>query len=1166
MQVNGNSTPMARHRVLVAAAASAALAAAATAAPTAAAATPSASQAASVHAGAPAPRQVRPAEIRRAAVRPPAALARLTTAEAAAAARAKATHRTVPGDAATTETSATLAHPNGTFTMSTYAAPVRVKVHGTWRPVSAALHRTASGAFSPSAVPSGLALSGGGRGPLAVLTSLAGGRLALTFPVPLPAPVITGDTATYRSVFPGVDLRVSATTLGGISTTLVIHNAAAARNPKLRTLRLAVATRGLHLSADAAGNLAATGPRGRTEFQGATPMLWDSPTRGAAGPGPAAARAGTTAQPAGDGHHAPVVRHEKRRQWRRRDSAAGSGRRWAPLSVRVSGRALTLTPAARLLSRSAAYPAYISSSITSDVTQCQTTQDNNTESCVSPVAGLDGAFVETQQACPANKFYGQQQGEEVDGVDYYGNGAGYNGFDSCIGAYRAYYQFDTSNLDPSMHIISAVLTAWDNYGAQYSCPSDKISLDWSGEIGRDTDWANQPGDAAGDSRRTATVKGGPNPGSTCAHGQTPQWTIQYAMIAAAANSYPTMTFMFTGDESPGGDLIRLGDNPDIITTFDRDPKAPADLETLPIAPHATPGGGAQACDPSNSMTDPVWLGGQDVSQPGGALSATIAPNVADEPVRAGYTVWDDMQDGAHLSQPDSNYYPTSGTASSTTDTPLGFSLEDGHFYGWTADSEVSGIPVNTDGPFTTPAAGNCYFAVDTTDPTPPAVSSSAFPAAGTWATGDVAGDSGTFKFSSTDPIPTAYPCTTDNAPVNCLASGVYEFEYSLDQPLPSSPPTATGCPTMQSPGVVLASNRNSLGDPSTATSCPLTVSLWGTHTLYVDAFDAAGNVSQAQYNFYVPWQPGSGTPTPGDINGDGIPDLLGTTGSDLALFPGDQDPSATPTEIAGPQAASPGGEGDAWSNFLITHRDSFSNNGTVDDLFALHETSAGNFLYVYPNGGGSQDQFDNAASATLLNGNWDSVTQILAPGDAWLPASQQTENALPSLFTVQDDGQLWLYPGEAGPALGQGIEVGTGFSGMTLIAPGDVGGSLTLWARDDATGTLWSYPISIVHGQPTLNPLDPGTPITAGDGTQIGTISLPASAYPTVASPGPLDNSSYPGLYAEATSGTSPEGACTATSACLYYYPGQSTSGGAPPLSSNAIFVGKLSAEVSQLS
>lgn len=103
-----------------------------------------------------------------------------------------------------------------------------------------------------------LTLSAGGTGPLAVMTAL-GRTLSLYWPASLPAPAIAGPTATYRNVLPGVDLAVTADALGGITTTLIVRTPAAAASLALSSISLrAVATPGLHLTADAAGNLEVT--------------------------------------------------------------------------------------------------------------------------------------------------------------------------------------------------------------------------------------------------------------------------------------------------------------------------------------------------------------------------------------------------------------------------------------------------------------------------------------------------------------------------------------------------------------------------------------------------------------------------------------------------------------------------------------------------------------------------------------------------------------------------------------------------------------------------------------------------------------------------------------------------------------------------------------------
>jgi hypothetical protein len=364
-------------------------------------------------------------------------------------------------------------------------------------------------------------------------------------------------------------------------------------------------------------------------------------------------------------------------------------------------------------------------------------------------------------------------------------------------------------------------------------------------------------------------------------------------------------------------------------------------------------------------------------------------------------------------------------------------------------------------------------------------------------------------------------------------------------------------------------------------SCTVTVPAadWGTNILYVEAIDTAGNISQpTAYYFYAPWNPNT-VITPGDVNGDAIPDVLATTADNLLLYPGNTDPGNTPV-TGSPKAASP--DGTAWSTYQVAHRGSVS-QGTVDDLFA-HK--AGN-LYVYANGGGqTNDQYDNTASITTIatrpscsatadnssncsaypTGNWSDVTQILAPGDAWNPtpgtagSASASDNGQPSLLAVEN-GALWLYQVNTSRGLQNPVQLGSsGWGSVKIIAPGIVGGKLTIWAYNTTTGNMYSYPISLVSGVPSLSAT--GAPVTAGSGTAVFTYTV-TSGTPVVASPGPLDNSSFPGLYIAVPGGTNPSGAVCAHD-CLYYFPGQSSA--SAPLSQTPVFVGATSTAISQLS
>ncbi|MGH3863518.1 hypothetical protein [Actinokineospora sp.] len=163
---------------------------------------------------------------------------------AAAIARAKATGQPVVADALTTANSQTVANPNGTLTSTNAMRPVRTRRGDGWVNLDATLSRGVDGRLTTAATPSGVSLSGGGNQPLAILSNKAE-QVSLTFPAPLPAPTVSGHTATYANVFPDVDLVVNAGKQGDFSHTLVVKSAAAARNPQLKSVRIGVSSPGL---------------------------------------------------------------------------------------------------------------------------------------------------------------------------------------------------------------------------------------------------------------------------------------------------------------------------------------------------------------------------------------------------------------------------------------------------------------------------------------------------------------------------------------------------------------------------------------------------------------------------------------------------------------------------------------------------------------------------------------------------------------------------------------------------------------------------------------------------------------------------------------------------------------------------------------------------------
>ncbi len=114
----------------------------------------------------------------------------------------------------TTETSLTFANPDGTLNAQISPMPVRVRRGSGWVPVSTTLVTNPDSSVSPEAAAEELRFSGGGSDPLISLGA-AGLRMTLHWRLgSLPRPTLSGDTATYANVLPGVDLQLIAVVEG----------------------------------------------------------------------------------------------------------------------------------------------------------------------------------------------------------------------------------------------------------------------------------------------------------------------------------------------------------------------------------------------------------------------------------------------------------------------------------------------------------------------------------------------------------------------------------------------------------------------------------------------------------------------------------------------------------------------------------------------------------------------------------------------------------------------------------------------------------------------------------------------------------------------------------------------------------------------------------------
>ncbi len=191
------------------------------------------------------------------------------------------------------------AQPDGRFKLVATAVPVRAKDgSGAWKSLDLSLH-SAAGMLAPSVSASPVQFSAGGAGPMARVRAQDGTWVAQSWSAgALPAPSVSGASATYANVFAGVNLVLTATATG-MSEVLVVASADAASNPALAAVSFAVSGAALTpvagtgatggISADPATASGATAATGSHALVSPSPVWWDSSQPGATAAGPGGA-------------------------------------------------------------------------------------------------------------------------------------------------------------------------------------------------------------------------------------------------------------------------------------------------------------------------------------------------------------------------------------------------------------------------------------------------------------------------------------------------------------------------------------------------------------------------------------------------------------------------------------------------------------------------------------------------------------------------------------------------------------------------------------------------------------------------------------------------------------------------------------------------------------
>src|SRR6266487_4289662 len=174
-----------------------------------------------------------------------------------------------------TETRAVYAKPDGTMTAELSTRPVRVRLGSSWVGTDTSLVRRPDGSIGPKSVAVDLSLSpGGSRAPL-LRFGRDGKLIELSWRGRLPAPRLSGDTATYAEVLRGVDLVVRAE-VDGYAQYLVMKDARAAKSPAVAKVRLGLRSTGVRLRVGETGAVEVRDAAGKVRFVAPPSQMWDS--------------------------------------------------------------------------------------------------------------------------------------------------------------------------------------------------------------------------------------------------------------------------------------------------------------------------------------------------------------------------------------------------------------------------------------------------------------------------------------------------------------------------------------------------------------------------------------------------------------------------------------------------------------------------------------------------------------------------------------------------------------------------------------------------------------------------------------------------------------------------------------------------------------------------
>ncbi|QIQ03696.1 DNRLRE domain-containing protein [Streptomyces liangshanensis] len=1010
--------------------------------------------------------------------------------EADALTQAARTGKPVEISSLRTADTTTWARPDGQMSRRIYVSPIRAEVDGVWETIDTSLHRTGRG-WEPAATNTKMVFSAGsdaasaasagsaGRDERAsrgtvrrvgLLRSAAaaddadsplvtlhadGHDIQLTWPGPVPQPIIDGDRALYPEIIPGADLVLTADD-EGFSQLLVVKNRAAAADPRVAQLAYGLSSPTLSFRLDPASDIVtAENSDGDEIALSPSPVMWDNAGSPAVTDGEVGATAQPTApevlpsdsappeetpspsestDPEADGETdeqrdpypetlpppsdesvppvsespLPPVPAEPTPAPSQTGSAAtlslpaldgpSPDSHGALVEAALAGGKWLITPDADLLTDpSTVYPVFIDPSVKKHVQNWTTVYDRY----------------------PKATFY---------------NGKGFNkggthearvGFESDTwGTSRSFLNIDYDSSLKGTVITKATLRLLETYA--WSCTDRAMSVHLTGEINSKTNWKNAPKLNDGNKITTRSFAHGYKSGCRDAY---ETFDVKKAAQTAADKGADTITFgMRAVNEDSQYSWKKFAANgenaPYLEIVYNRRPDTPTSLDLGPDARCTT--------------TEPyVRIGAGDI---------TFTASAGDKDRNLDYLDFDLWPTGKWETVGDmlktTGKKSVGGDTTSARVTTSGFSttkLTNNTKYSWRVRSVDDAGSSSDYAPKGTP----CRFIMDTAAPRPPVVTSTDFPNADANRNG--------FGIQPEDSI---WSTTTfgiaGSFTFRALDTDVVRYEYGFNSAsYPFSLARTNGT-------AASVSAKVSTAKPPTA----------GPNVLYVRAVDAVGHVSEPnKYLFYA--SPKAEADTPGDFTGDELPDLF-TVADDGRLFiypsqatndlskgsgdldysmPGayrgnpDKDPNGDklPDQVAPPTKH--------FDKALITHNGDIYGGDGLQDLVVRVEGK----LWVYPGDGYGAVDTDKRREILLPAGAPDpaTFTQIVSAGDA-------TGDGKTDFFVTVGDA-LWALTGYSGATVEQATRLSaTAWTTRDIVTVLDITGDgvTDLLYRTDESGRL----------------------------------------------------------------------------------------------------------------